>query len=114
MRGGLAPVRPRLSLDGSACQALDVVALQRQVEDHAGDHGDDGAGDQVAVVDLAGGAGLDVEQGDREGVLVKDRAVNTVTKSSLRFGELAVRLLPASLSRGKSGLGGGKITDCGE
>jgi hypothetical protein len=38
MRGGLAPVRPRLSLDGSACQALDVVALQRQVEDHAGDH----------------------------------------------------------------------------
>src|ERR1700684_4419395 len=74
MRAGLAPVRPRLSLDGSACQALDVVALQRQVEDHAGDHGDDGAGDQVAVGDLAEGAGLDVEQGDREGVLGKARA----------------------------------------
>jgi hypothetical protein len=58
-----------LSFDGAAHEPLDVVTLEGQVEDHAGHHGDHGAGDQVAVVDRAEGPGLDVEQGDGEGEL---------------------------------------------
>src|ERR1700691_3291935 len=60
---------PPLSLDRSARQALDVITLERQVEDHTGNHGNYSASDQVSVVDGAVGPGLDVEQGDGEGVL---------------------------------------------
>src|SRR5450432_1042522 len=44
-----------------------VIALQRDVDDHARDHRDDGPGEKQSVVDRAVGPGFHIAQGDGEG-----------------------------------------------
>jgi hypothetical protein len=54
------------TLESARDQAAHVEALERHVDDDAGDHGDDRARQQEAVVDRPLSAGLDIAESDRQ------------------------------------------------